>query len=747
MIILHRALLILIMCGCALSPSLHAQSANGDSWEFDKLNVEGGQVVVIPMRHGLDDAATQHLVRALRTAASTEDVRAIVLDIGLLTKATSSNVDLLLAALRETGKNLPIYAFISKRTSGVGTLLCLASDAIFMASGSYIGPAGSRWASSAGADDPSEDDEGLLAEARVRVRGLADDNGHNRELAMALVDPTHILQIGDEIISPEGRLLSMTAREATRVYPELGRPLFAAAMVDNVPAILDVVGITNAELMLPSAEGLVAAEVAELQGSDQPQLTPEAWTFKKLGVTEGTVLVVPLVGPIDKALIIPLRRAFREAKQIEDLKAIVIHMDTPGGQVDLTKEIIDMMREAKQRSPVYVFVDGWGASAGAIISLASNAVFMSPGSNLGSAMPVMGMSAEQPNEDFQEKMMSHLRGMARALAEENGYHPELAEAFIDRSKRVVIGDRVVCEEGELLSLTAVEAAEYYPTLGKPLFASGVVLDVEALMDFVGIEGVTVKEVTLTSVDKLARWITALAPLLMIGFFIGFYTEVNTPGFGVPGVIALTCLGILLFGHYVAGLAGYEDMALIGLGIILLIVELFVIPGFGFVGMIGIGCILTGVVLVMIPNLPKVPKLTDELQRLSSLQPFVEGALLNLAVTLVISVIGFWFLAKYLPRTGPFSKLVLLSNQRADEGYVGVDVSGNEALIGASGLAMTDLRPSGMARIQGRRLDVVSAGDYILKGDYVRITRVNGPRIEVVKAKAPEAAEGNDQRNA
>ena len=455
----------------------------------------------------------------------------------------------------------------------------------------------------------------------------------------------------------------------------------------------------------------------------------------------GKVLIVPIKDQIDKTLLFFLRRIFQTADRNNTIKAIVIDMDTPGGALRETEEIIAWMRSFNAKGiPIYVYVNPRAQSAGAIISLASDGIFMAPGSRIGSAAPIlmnpMG-GPEEMSDDIKEKILSDTRALVRGLAQEKGYIPDLAVAMVDNNVEVKIGDRIVCPKGELLNLTAKDAVEVIPPREKPLLATGIVSNIPELIKWVKLGHLEPMEVQPDGAEELARWITMLAPLLMAAAFIGIYIEFKTPGFGIPGIIGIVSLVLFLFGHYIAGLAGKEDVFLVILGITLIAVEVFVLPGFGIAGILGIGALLGGMILAMIPHLPKNPDLPKEVFRPINLKPFLDLALFNFMATIAITGIGVFTLAKLLPKTKLYNSLILQKATTVESGYVGTNVVENSKLLGQTGMTLTPLRPSGIALIEDQRVDVVSSGDYIDRDESVIVIEVNGPRIVVDLAKTAE----------
>ncbi len=445
------------------------------------------------------------------------------------------------------------------------------------------------------------------------------------------------------------------------------------------------------------------------------------------------VYVLPVEGPIDKGMLYVFRRAFREAERTQPA-AIVIELDTPGGVLRDMQEIIDWIRAQKKRCPVYAFVNTEAISAGAMISLSTSAIYMAPTSSIGDAMPILvGASGtvQEMDADYKEKIRSYARGMVRGLAQENGYDQDLAESMVDPDKEFKVGETVVCPKGKLLTLTAQEAVEVIPPRQKPLLATAIVKDLPEMLEKVGLGGATVVRFEEQSADRLARWITMLGPLLFAAGMIGIYIEMRTPGFGLPGIAGAVCLGIYFFGHYVAGLAGWEDVALIMVGLVLLALEIFVIPGFGITGIAGIVCIVAGAFMALIPHLPKVVPLEGtDLSNLSS--SYLDDALRNLLIA--FALIGFfaWLASKLLPKTRVYSALVLEADLSNADGCVASDVEKYRSFLGQEGVARTMLRPAGTAEFGDERLDVVTSGDLVPKGSRIRVVRVEGGRVVVEK---------------
>lgn len=451
------------------------------------------------------------------------------------------------------------------------------------------------------------------------------------------------------------------------------------------------------------------------------------------------VYVLPVDGPIDKSMAFIFRRAFREMEASRPA-AVVVEIDTPGGSLGHTDEIIQRLREILDRVqksdiPTYAYVNHRALSAGAIVSLACDKIYMAPLATIGSAAPVSGQG-EDIGGTMQKKVMAYVLAMVRALAQDKGHAEDVAMAMVDPTRTLHRGAETLCKEGELLNLTAEEAIRIYEGDSKPLLATAVSEDIEALLDHAGIDSPTIVRFEETPAEKFARWLTLFGPFILSLALLALFIEFKTPGFAVPGITGLVLLAVYFFGHYVAGLAGLEDIALVVVGLVLLALELFVIPGFGVVGVLGILCIGAGLFMGLVPHLPGSP---DELPELSEglLGTFLEQAMMRSTITVVCTFAGIWLLSKVLPRTSLYGHLVLQQALPEGEGRSEEERTKRASLVGKTAVALTPLHPSGIVRLDGKRLDVITSGDLIGKGATVRVVEVSGNRVVVVADKSQE----------
>jgi membrane-bound serine protease (ClpP class) len=462
----------------------------------------------------------------------------------------------------------------------------------------------------------------------------------------------------------------------------------------------------------------------------------------------GNVFVLPVSGAIDKGMLFVFRRAFREVEKLQP-KAVILELDTPGGALNETREIIAWMRSVKNKGcPVYAFVNPDALSAGAMISLASSGIFMSTNATIGSAMPIaispFGGGVQELPPDVKEKMLSAVRAMVVSLAQENDFRPDVAIAMVDPDHDgVIAGGEVICPTGKLLNLTAQDATRIYPGEQKPLLAKAMTDDIRLVLEAIGRPDANLIRFQEEQADRLARLITALGPLLLGLGILALWIEFKTPGFGVFGMTGIALLAIYFFGHYVAGLAGMEEIALVTIGIVLLAIEIFLIPGFGLTGTIGILCILIGAGLAAVPHIHDAPPLPDIGP--SMLGKYFQDALRELGLAMAIMVAGAWTLSRFLPKTNLYHALVLSQQLNAEDGYVSSDLEGKKALLGKTGQTFTMLRPAGTVLIDGQRYDVISNGDLIPKNAAVRVIAVEGTAITVEAVLPDNAAPATENR--
>ncbi len=459
--------------------------------------------------------------------------------------------------------------------------------------------------------------------------------------------------------------------------------------------------------LLSAAIGAVGAASAASQSLDDDIETP-------------VVLVIPIEGPIENALVYIIRRGVAEA-QDKDVAAIVFDMDTPGGGLKEAREIVNLIENLKM--PTYTFVRQEAFSAGAIIALATKHIYMAPGSVIGDAMPIMSSPFSGPQdmpENLQEKMVSAVSALIRSAAEQGGHDKQLAEAMVRREIEYKIGEEVIAKEGQLLTLTNLEAEQKVGEDDKPLLSEGTLEDIPALLARIDLGNAEVRTLEITGSERMARHIKSLSILFLGAGILGLYVEMKTPGLGLPGVLGALSLAVFFLGHHVAGLAGVEELALIALGIALLGVEVFVIPGFGVAGIAGLSFILLGLLLSMVQHYPGGPRIPA--------WPAFRMPVGNLSLSVIFATGGALLFARFLPRTRMLAPLRLDAEASVADGYAAS--SDTAGLLRNTGETVTPLRPSGSARFGDDKLDVVTDGRFVEARRGVRIVETHGSRIVV-----------------
>jgi len=429
------------------------------------------------------------------------------------------------------------------------------------------------------------------------------------------------------------------------------------------------------------------------------------------------IYVIPVKGDIDASIIYIIRRGVKEAMEAE-ADAVILHMDTYGGRVDITEEIFKVLNRFPKQDQLYTYIDTRAGSAGSIISAASHKIYMSPGSVIGAAAVVTGSGSEL-SETMNLKLTSFLKGVTRAQAERQGLRPEVFEAMIDPEIELVLDGKVISPKGSLLSLTSQEAAQTYSTPPRPLISSGTIDSLEKLVEIIGGADAVVTKIEPTGFEQVGAFIVMLSPFLLAAATLCGYIEFKTPGFGFFGITAIICALIFFFGHYVAGLSGYGFAILFVIGVLLILVELFLFPGTLLPGLAGICLIAVSLLKAMVDKYPSDPFLPTAAQ--------LQDPLTNLGLSLALSVAGVLVLMRLLPRTPLYSKLVL---SNINDATVPVHTDSFSPSIGSEGTTLTFLRPSGTADFGQGPVDVVTEGIFIETGIRVRVTEHVGIRTVV-----------------
>ncbi len=403
---------------------------------------------------------------------------------------------------------------------------------------------------------------------------------------------------------------------------------------------------------------------------------------------------IAVTGTVENGLAPYIARALTEA-EAAGAAAAYLDIDTPGGRVDAAERISDAVRRAK--IPVYAYVNPRAFSAGALIAISAKEIYMRPGAVMGAATPVDGQG-----QRASEKMVSAMRAEFRAVAEERGLDPRVAEAMVDEAVEIP----GVVEKGRLLTLTSGEAR-------KVGYARAEVADEAALLDAIGLGGAQVVSVAPNWAEQVVRFLTnpLVSPLLLSLGMLGLVLEIKSGAFGLGGLLSLASLGLFFGSSFVLGLAGWEEVLLLGLGLVALAVEAFVLPGFGVAGVLGLVAVGAAMVLAMMGAAPTAGDVAQAL------------AILGASLVITAAVIYAWL--RHIPNSDRWGGLFLRGGMAQSEGYISAPPRAD--LVGQEGVAVTDLRPAGTAAIAGERLDVVTEGEFVSQGSPVRVLRSEGYR--------------------
>ncbi len=422
------------------------------------------------------------------------------------------------------------------------------------------------------------------------------------------------------------------------------------------------------------------------------------------------VIVIPVQEQIAKPVLYILRRGLKEAIA-QKADVVVLDMKTPGGALNVTFEIMEALDKFPGRT--LTFVNNEAISAGAFIAAVTDDIWFAPDGVIGAAAPVLSTGGEI-DKSMKLKIVSYLRARVRAISEGHPYRGQVISAMIDDDYELKIGDVVIKEKGELLSLTATEAAKTYGDPAQPLLAAGIAKSVDDLLtQKFGAGGYEVKQLEITWSEQLAVWLNTITPLLLGVGLLALFIEFKTPGFGVFGITGLVLLGVVFLGNFVAGLSGHEPILIFGLGVLLVLLELFFFPGIVVVALTGVLLMLGSLLWSMADIWPNEPIEFSGDLFLNPLQ--------NLLLGLVVAVGLFALVARFLPKGWFWTRLA-----------VGGAVAGNAlapdveqaraALTGREGVAATDLFPGGQVEIDGRRHEARLQLGSAKAGTRVRVVR-------------------------
>ncbi|MBN2167075.1 MAG: nodulation protein NfeD [Marinilabiliaceae bacterium] len=436
--------------------------------------------------------------------------------------------------------------------------------------------------------------------------------------------------------------------------------------------------------------------------------------------SQNIVYVLKIQREIGSTSWVHTQEAFKEAYQLKS-KCILIHMNTYGGQVVFADSIRTKILNSS--IPVHVFIDNNAASAGALISIACDSIYMRAGANIGAATVV-----DQSGQKMPDKYQSYMRSTIRATAEAHGKDtiitnndtivkwvrdPQIAEAMVDES--IYIPN--IVDTGKILTFTTQEAI-------KNNFCEAEANNINEVITLLKINNYKIVTFEPSFYDGIKGLLTSpiLQGILILIIIGGIYFELQTPGVGFPLIASIIAAVIYFSPLYIDGLAENWEILIFIIGIILIGLEIFVIPGFGIAGISGIILAITGLVLSMLNNIKfdfSGVEFEDLLQALLIVFLGFTGAFVS----------GIYLTHKLISTTGPLSKIALNTTQDIDNGYIGIDAN-LKNMVGKTGISDTILRPGGKVIIDNELYDAIAETSFIEKGTPIKVVRISSGQVVV-----------------
>ena len=401
------------------------------------------------------------------------------------------------------------------------------------------------------------------------------------------------------------------------------------------------------------------------------------------------------------------KMGLQEAQEV-NADIVIVHLNTYGGLVDAADSIRTALLNFPK--PVWVFIDNNAASAGALISIACDSIYMRKGANIGAATVVT-----QSSESAPDKYQSYMRSMMRSTAQAQGRDPMIAEAMVDPDVYI----EGIIDSGKVLTFTTEEAIAHG-------FCEG---QAESIEDIIQKNGITEYEIVRQEISALDKFIGFLINPVISGILImliigGIYFEMQSPGIGFALLVAVVAALLYFAPLYIEGLANNWEILIFIIGIGLLAVEIFVIPGFGVAGVSGIILIIGGLTLSLVGNVGlSMPE--------GDYTPVARSFAL-VALSILVALVGSFYLSTKLVKVKVGGSTIGLSEElRSSDGYSASE-SAYKELVGKTGVALTILRPAGKIEIDGEQYDATARTGYIEKGENVKIVAYENMQLIVKK---------------
>ncbi len=416
------------------------------------------------------------------------------------------------------------------------------------------------------------------------------------------------------------------------------------------------------------------------------------------------VLWVKVDGTVELGLAPYIQRAIKTAEE-KKMERLVLEIETFGGRVDAAVVIRDALLSSKVKTVAWV--NHRAISAGALIALACDEIYFSPGSTMGAATPIQ-MDGEGA-KDAGKKFVSYFRAEMGSTASAKNRDKKIAEAMVLAAEDIP----GLIKAGDVLTLNDKNALE-------TKISNGTVNNRDEFLSKISATTAEIENFEINWAETIVRFLTdpVVSGLLMSLGVLGIIFEIQSPGFGLPGILGIVSFALFFFGKFLVHLAGWEEVLLLIAGFVLIIVELFIFTGTFIFGILGFGCVLAALFLAgvseHVPIDLDMPEIASHLRGLSF--AFVAACL---------ALIGLWVFISRNP-----SKAPLVLRTQLSKSSPGPKDHSSELAVGQLGTATSDLRPSGKAAFGEQVFDVETDGEYLARGAHIRITKIEGLRILV-----------------
>ena len=425
----------------------------------------------------------------------------------------------------------------------------------------------------------------------------------------------------------------------------------------------------------------------------------------------GTVWILKIDGEIGRGTVSYLRDGLSQATEA-DARAVIIEFSTPGGYLDSMMSARDIILAAKV--PTIAYVNREAYSAGALLALACKKIYFAPGGVMGAATPVYFESGTM--KEAPEKIVSATRELFAATAETRGRNPKVAKAMVDKDVEI----KGLIESGKLLTLTSEEASQWG-------YSDGEVKGIDQILQAEGMSGATLVPFVRRTIDSVVDVLTTswMAAILITVGMLGLIVEMIVPGFGVPGIIGLSSLGLFFWSHFLVGLAGWQSLLFLLAGIVAILLEVFVFTGttLGLSGLSGLVLIGLGFYTSMVGPLSQPAETMH--------------AIMAVSIGLLAALVGAILLVTRLPKTRLRFGGVILSQVITGKAFNKTETTSTSPWVGRRGIAVTDLHPVGIGKFDDERIDVVCEEGFLSNGTPIVVTKDDGYR-KVVRKSDKEA---------